>query len=134
MQPNEERRQERILSKKNKKADSANASDEIQTSKTSRSANQAPIIGMDAETEAAYFDKVVEGGNGDRQAQLFTELNLSRPFLRAVEAMGYTSPTPVQLKVIPLAMAGRGSILIHIVHQSIHKMLLIILNNYIDNK
>jgi superfamily II DNA/RNA helicase len=67
---------------------------------------------MDAATEAAYFDQVLEGGTNltDRlaHAQLFTELNLSRPFLRAVEAMGYTSPTPVQRKVIPLAMAGRG--------------------------
>ena len=67
---------------------------------------------MDAATEAAYFDQVLERGTAltDRlaHAQLFTELNLSRPFLRAVEAMGYTSPTPVQRKVIPLAMAGRG--------------------------
>ena len=76
---------------------------------------------MDAATEAAYFDQVLEGGTAltDRlaHAQLFTELNLSRPFLRAVEAMGYTSPTPVQRKVIPLAMAGRGEkLLLSLLH------------------
>jgi ATP-dependent RNA helicase DDX27 len=38
---------------------------------------------------------------------MFSELSLSRPLLRAVEAMGYITPTPIQSAVIPLAMAGR---------------------------
>ena len=37
----------------------------------------------------------------------FSQLNLSRPLLRAVEVSGYVSPTPVQAAVIPLALAGR---------------------------
>lgn len=36
----------------------------------------------------------------------FTDMNLSRPLLRAVAALGYTSPTPIQCRVIPLALAG----------------------------
>lgn len=35
------------------------------------------------------------------------ELNLSRPLLRACEALGYSKPTPIQAACIPLAMAGR---------------------------
>jgi ATP-dependent RNA helicase DDX27 len=38
---------------------------------------------------------------------MFTQLNLSRPLLRAIEVSGYVNPTPVQAQVIPLALAGR---------------------------
>jgi ATP-dependent RNA helicase DDX27 len=65
---------------------------------------------MDAEAEAEYFDSVLEkdasSGAGPDEMQ-FSQLNLSRPLLRAVEAAGYVNPTPVQAAVIPLAMAGR---------------------------
>jgi ATP-dependent RNA helicase DDX27 len=68
--------------------------------------------GMDSETEASFFDSVMDtstplGPNGETQDILFSQLNLSRPLLRAIEASGYVAPTPVQSKVIPLAMAGR---------------------------
>jgi hypothetical protein len=33
------------------------------------------------------------------QAVLFSQLNLSRPLLRAVEAMGYVTPTPIQVRI-----------------------------------
>jgi ATP-dependent RNA helicase DDX27 len=36
----------------------------------------------------------------------FADMNLSRPLLRAVGALGYTAPTPIQSRVIPLALAG----------------------------
>lgn len=61
------------------------------------------LLEMDPETEKAYFDSVIEA----EEAVLFSQLNLSRPLLRAVEAAGYVNPTPVQTAVIPLAMAGR---------------------------
>ncbi|CAM9131810.1 unnamed protein product, partial [Ectocarpus fasciculatus] len=38
---------------------------------------------------------------------MFSELNLSRSLLRGIEASGYVNPTPVQAKVIPIALAGR---------------------------
>lgn len=41
------------------------------------------------------------------QAISFLELNLSRPLLRACEALGYSKPTPIQAACIPLAMNGR---------------------------
>uniref|UniRef100_A0A5B6ZJ45 DEAD-box ATP-dependent RNA helicase 28 n=1 Tax=Davidia involucrata TaxID=16924 RepID=A0A5B6ZJ45_DAVIN len=40
-------------------------------------------------------------------ANSFMELNLSRPLLRACEALGYTKPTPIQAACIPLALTGR---------------------------
>ncbi|KAJ7963849.1 DEAD-box ATP-dependent RNA helicase [Quillaja saponaria] len=40
-------------------------------------------------------------------ANSFMELNLSRPLLRACEALGYTKPTPIQAACIPLALSGR---------------------------
>ncbi len=47
---------------------------------------------MSAEHEAAYFDSVVDstGGKGNNTSAgplMFSQLNLSRPFLRAIEAM-----------------------------------------------
>ncbi|KAG0468706.1 hypothetical protein HPP92_018034 [Vanilla planifolia] len=40
-------------------------------------------------------------------ANSFLELNLSRPLLRACEALGYHKPTPIQAACIPLALTGR---------------------------
>lgn len=40
-------------------------------------------------------------------ANSFMELNLSRPLLRACEALGYSKPTPIQAACVPLALTGR---------------------------
>ncbi|CAA0841164.1 DEAD-box ATP-dependent RNA helicase 28 [Striga hermonthica] len=40
-------------------------------------------------------------------ANSFLDLNLSRPLLRACEALGYSKPTPIQAACIPLALTGR---------------------------
>jgi ATP-dependent RNA helicase DDX27 len=45
--------------------------------------------------------------NNSAETSMFSQLNLSRSLLRAVEACGYVNPTPVQAKVIPFALAGR---------------------------
>lgn len=37
---------------------------------------------------------------------LFTDLGLAEPLLKAVQETGYTTPTPIQAKAIPLAMQG----------------------------
>lgn len=39
--------------------------------------------------------------------QSFTQLNLSRPLLKAVAACGFTDPTPIQSACIPIALEGR---------------------------
>lgn len=40
----------------------------------------------------------------------FKELNLIEPLLRAIEAEGYTEPTPIQQQAIPLVLAGNDLI------------------------
>jgi ATP-dependent RNA helicase RhlE len=40
----------------------------------------------------------------------FQKLGLSAPVLEAVKAMGYVDPTPIQLRAIPLILAGRDVI------------------------
>jgi ATP-dependent RNA helicase RhlE len=36
----------------------------------------------------------------------FSDLHLPEPILRAVRAVGYTKPTPIQLRAIPIIMEG----------------------------
>ncbi|GAW68137.1 RNA helicase [Geoanaerobacter pelophilus] len=40
----------------------------------------------------------------------FETLNLSAPILKAIQACGYTQPTPIQAESIPLALSGRDLI------------------------
>src|SRR5229473_550883 len=40
----------------------------------------------------------------------FTKFGLSQPVLEGVKAMGYITPTPIQLRAIPLIMEGRDVI------------------------
>jgi ATP-dependent RNA helicase RhlE len=40
----------------------------------------------------------------------FTTLGLSEAMVRGVKAMGYVEPTPIQLRVIPLILAGQDVI------------------------
>eukprot|EP01038_Epipyxis_sp_PR26KG_P014983 gene14983-20156_t len=66
---------------------------------------------LEQKAEASYFDSVIdttlEPNNIANKILLFSELNLSRPLLRAIQSIGYVSPTPIQSKVIPMAMSGR---------------------------
>ena len=39
---------------------------------------------------------------------LFDALGLAAPLLKAVQETGYTTPTPIQAKAIPLALIGVG--------------------------
>lgn len=63
-------------------------------------------VGMGIEEEREYFDTIVDNSTADT-ITMFSQLNLSRALLRAVEACGYVQPTPIQARVIPLALAGR---------------------------
>ena len=37
----------------------------------------------------------------------FKELNITEPILKAIEEKGYTVPTPIQEKAIPVALAKK---------------------------
>lgn len=41
---------------------------------------------------------------------LFQELNLSKPLLRALQDLGFKSPTPIQEKAFPIIMSGRDAV------------------------
>ncbi|TXD97781.1 DEAD/DEAH box helicase [Psychrobacter frigidicola] len=41
----------------------------------------------------------------------FTDLNIAKPILTALERSGYTHPTPIQAQAIPFALAGRDLLL-----------------------
>lgn len=56
-------------------------------------------------TRENYFSSAPEGTNFS--AQGFTDLNLSRPLVKACTSLGYTTPTPIQAACIPLALTGR---------------------------
>ena len=67
----------------------------------------------DDSAAAAFFDtnssflEAGSGGGSSNQDVYFSQLNLSRPLIRGVEAMGFVKPTPIQARVVPVALAGR---------------------------
>lgn len=64
----------------------------------------------DAAADASEAAGGAAGGGssaGGGEGVPFQQLNISRPLLRAVEAMGYVTPTPVQQRAVPFALAGR---------------------------
>lgn len=60
----------------------------------------------DSKDEHEYFDAVIDSTEAP-QVDMFSQFTLSRPILRAIESMGYVTPTEVQAKVIPYALGGR---------------------------
>lgn len=40
----------------------------------------------------------------------FSDLNLSKPLIRALDDLGFTHPTPIQEKALPILMSGRDAI------------------------
>ncbi|WP_299188611.1 DEAD/DEAH box helicase [uncultured Psychrobacter sp.] len=53
-----------------------------------------------ATTDAAKEDQVT-----------FTDLNIAKPILTALDRIGYTNPTPIQAQAIPFALQGRDLLL-----------------------
>ena len=67
---------------------------------TGGASDAEPANGMTAD-EAAYHDKAEAEPNG------FTDLGLSPEILRAIEDMGYLTPTPIQAQAIPTVLMAR---------------------------
>ncbi len=51
--------------------------------------------GKQPQRQAEFFARTPEGTSFS--ARSFADLHLSRPLLRACEALGYTHPTPIQV-------------------------------------
>lgn len=65
----------------------------------------------EAERRAAFFAPE-EPTNGSKvpnatSAISFQSMNLSRPIMKGLTAVGFTSPTPIQAKTIPVALAAK---------------------------
>eukprot|EP01039_Chlorochromonas_danica_P005723 gene5723-6307_t len=100
--------EQRLARNAAKQKDSATAESEDSAAESDSDSDGEEENYMNEEDEQAYFDVVVDTKkNGEHKDIDFSQLNLSRPFLRAIEAMGYTQPTPIQAQVIPYALAGR---------------------------
>ena len=74
-------------------------------------AGRTATIDDDAAAET-FFDEFSSflpgaGPTGGSNDVFFSQLNLSRPLMRGVESMGFVRPTPIQARVVPIAMAGR---------------------------
>ncbi|KAL0016970.1 hypothetical protein SO802_004039 [Lithocarpus litseifolius] len=82
--------------------------DEDSESDSDKQEEEDRIEDEDEETGDAVDVKsfYVPSDGASFSANSFIELNLSRPLLRACEALGYSKPTPIQSAVIPLAMNG----------------------------
>ncbi|XP_072013558.1 probable ATP-dependent RNA helicase DDX27 [Amphiura filiformis] len=57
----------------------------------------------DLEDEATFFEEPPEVS----EVNSFQDMNLSRPLLKAVSTMNFTTPTPIQAVTIPVALLGK---------------------------
>lgn len=60
----------------------------------------------DRERKAAYF-AAPEDSSLNGKTTSFTTMSLSRPLLKAITALGFTTPTPIQAATIPVALLGK---------------------------
>eukprot|EP00057_Strongylocentrotus_purpuratus_P019942 XP_011674416.1 PREDICTED: probable ATP-dependent RNA helicase DDX27 [Strongylocentrotus purpuratus] len=58
---------------------------------------------MMSKEEKPFFEELRD----DSKAMAFTEMNLSRPILRAISGLNFTEPTPIQSATIPVALLGK---------------------------
>ncbi|WFD42951.1 RNA helicase [Malassezia psittaci] len=59
----------------------------------------------DAERKAQYF--AAEQPSSEPESSSFSDLRLNRALLRALVAMNFQKPTPIQARTVPLALAGK---------------------------
>ncbi|KAK3057534.1 nucleolar DEAD-box protein required for synthesis of 60S ribosomal subunit [Extremus antarcticus] len=60
---------------------------------------------LEAEKRSAFF-AAEPAGDGSTQHS-FMSLSLSRPILKGLSSLGFTAPTPIQAKTIPVALEGK---------------------------
>ena len=57
------------------------------------------------DSKAAFFDSDI--GMAEEVHSSFLTMNLSRPILKALTALGFHKPTPIQAVTIPVALVGK---------------------------
>lgn len=70
---------------------------------------ESDVDAEEQEKRKAFFapeEKTPEQSNADTKRS-FQEFNLSRPILRGLAAVGFSNPTPIQRKTVPVALLGK---------------------------
>uniref|UniRef100_A0A2M4BD34 RNA helicase n=1 Tax=Anopheles marajoara TaxID=58244 RepID=A0A2M4BD34_9DIPT len=66
-----------------------------------------PTVKVQEETEDGAKDYFEEAEGTNEHIQSFYQMDLSRPLMKAIGALGYIYPTPIQASTIPIALLGR---------------------------
>ncbi|XP_058053947.1 probable ATP-dependent RNA helicase DDX27 [Anopheles bellator] len=66
-----------------------------------------PSVEVKEETEDGAKDYFEEAEGANEHIQSFYQMDLSRPLMKAIGALGYIYPTPIQAATIPIALLGR---------------------------
>lgn len=63
--------------------------------------------GADEEEEDPDAEEFYESAPSNETNTTFQELQLSRPILKSIQSLSFTSPTPIQSSTIPIALLGK---------------------------
>lgn len=83
----------------------------IQEEKNNNNNNIPEFVESDTESsgdeQTMDTDQPFFAAASNTGVQTFAEMSLSRPLLRAVNQLGFSDPTPIQSRAIPLGLAGK---------------------------
>ncbi|KAJ5725308.1 uncharacterized protein N7483_006665 [Penicillium malachiteum] len=68
---------------------------------------ESEVDAEEAEKRKAFFAPEEKTDNKALEKSTFQDFNLSRPILRGLASVGFTDPTPIQRKAIPVALLGK---------------------------
>lgn len=68
-----------------------------------RERKKKKVFDASEEQPKDFFEEV----SNDQLISSFYQMNLSRPLMKAIGALGYVHPTPIQSSTIPVALQGR---------------------------
>ncbi|CED85271.1 dead-domain-containing protein [Phaffia rhodozyma] len=84
--------------------------DNVSIASSASSTTSNPETDAQIARKAAFFseDPTAPAPNSSKKSSTtFAQMSLSRPLLRNITALGFTNPTPIQNRAIPLALLGR---------------------------
>ncbi|KAJ6160560.1 ATP-dependent RNA helicase drs1 [Penicillium chermesinum] len=68
---------------------------------------ESEVDAVEAEKRKAFFAPEEKTDEKAAGKSTFQDFNLSRPILRGLASVGFTDPTPIQRKTIPMALLGK---------------------------
>nr|CAG4643922.1 EOG090X059J [Lepidurus arcticus] len=92
-----------VLSEDELKKDNIKVKDSDKRRKEKRFAKEAAVAELEAAGDEGFFEDAPVAVETDS----FQQMNLSRPLMKAISAINYVHPTPIQAATIPIALLGR---------------------------